>query len=295
VPGTQKCALAGLKKSKCRNPAVCYLDIADKIKVTYRQYNRIERNAYVDKSSAPKRKTVRQKKILTFGRGDHGHPAGLQNEQRFESLSPTARNILQAAWKIVIQEGFHKLSFARIAQLSGEQRGSISYHFGSKEGLVLALIDAYVHDETINVMESTRRTLSDKDRIKVLFEKLTGIATNRQYVLGFAELFPMTFRNAEMLKSMSALYRWYRHSIRIGLNADTDKPHYEELSTLSHLILGMVDGLSIQHMIEPDDPHILQGIKLIKEMVQDYLEKIGHLPSSKVTVNSPAPDKKTQR
>jgi AcrR family transcriptional regulator len=227
-------------------------------------------------------KTCRGEKAkpLDMGRGDYQNPAGLQKEQRFDSLSTTAQNILQASWKIVIEEGLSELSFARIAQLSGENRGSITYHFGSKEGLVLALIDAYVHDATINVIETVGRLSLGEGRGDALFEQVTNIATDQQYVLGFAELFPATYRNPEMLKSMNELYNWYRQSIRFGLDAHKDKPHYDDLDILAHLILGLTDGLSIQHMIEPDNPQILKAVRLMKDMVGAYLEKIGHLSES---------------
>ncbi|MDR0347812.1 MAG: TetR/AcrR family transcriptional regulator, partial [Coriobacteriales bacterium] len=166
-----------------------------------------------ERSNEPQQKNSTQaSRSSLFGDNNHQLPTGLKREQRFESLSKTAQNILLAAWEIVVEEGFAALSFARIAELSGESRGSITYHFGNKEGLILALLDAYTHDTTIGIVEATMRLPLGRDRVEILFTHLSNIAVDRRYVLGFYELFPMTLRNPEMLKSMSDLYDWYRRA-----------------------------------------------------------------------------------
>ncbi|MDR1412933.1 MAG: TetR/AcrR family transcriptional regulator [Actinomycetes bacterium] len=205
---------------------------------------------------------------------DLAHPSGLSDDDYFEDLSGTARNILEAAWDIVINEGFAALSFARIAELSGENRGSITYHFGSKEGLILALIDAFVHNANRAVVERTvNLPPGSPERQDALFDTQQRIAISRQYVVGFAELFPATLRNPDMLASMAKLYEGYRENVAQALGAIVS-PQERENNALSHLIVAMVDGLSIQYTIDGDNAGLDEAIQLMNRLVQQHLEQL---------------------
>jgi len=53
----------------------------------------------------------------------------------------TRQQILEASRQVLLEGGFAGLSTRRIAELGGTQMSQIRYHFGSKEGLVLALFE----------------------------------------------------------------------------------------------------------------------------------------------------------
>jgi AcrR family transcriptional regulator len=54
----------------------------------------------------------------------------------------TARNILEAARTCLLRDGFAALSTRRVAETAGVPLSQIHYHFGGKQGMVLALLDA---------------------------------------------------------------------------------------------------------------------------------------------------------
>ena len=68
------------------------------------------------------------------------------------NLAPTARRILDAAIRVLDQHGFAGLTFERIAREAGENGALIRYHFGSKAGLVSALIDTVIYGEAQQLM-----------------------------------------------------------------------------------------------------------------------------------------------
>jgi AcrR family transcriptional regulator len=53
----------------------------------------------------------------------------------------TKLELLEAARKVLTDEGYAGLSTRRVAEAAGTQMSQIQYHFGSKEGLVLALFE----------------------------------------------------------------------------------------------------------------------------------------------------------
>lgn len=54
----------------------------------------------------------------------------------------TRAQLLTAARTRLLQEGYARFSTRRVAALAGVPLSQISYHFGSKQGLVLALLEA---------------------------------------------------------------------------------------------------------------------------------------------------------
>jgi AcrR family transcriptional regulator len=54
----------------------------------------------------------------------------------------TRAQLLAAARACLVQEGYARFSTRRVADLAGVPLSQISYHFGSKQGLVLALLEA---------------------------------------------------------------------------------------------------------------------------------------------------------
>lgn len=58
-----------------------------------------------------------------------------------EQLSTTKVELLEAARRVLTASGYADLSTRKIAAEAGTQMSQIRYHFGSKEGLVLALYE----------------------------------------------------------------------------------------------------------------------------------------------------------
>ena len=55
--------------------------------------------------------------------------------------STTAAGILEAARRCLLAEGYAAMSLRKVASEAGVPLSQVSYHFGSKSGLVLALLD----------------------------------------------------------------------------------------------------------------------------------------------------------
>jgi len=56
-------------------------------------------------------------------------------------VKPTAEKIIEAARERVLADGYAALSTRRVADQAGVPLSQIHYHFGGKQGLVLALLD----------------------------------------------------------------------------------------------------------------------------------------------------------
>lgn len=61
--------------------------------------------------------------------------------EKSDGRSTTRRDLLDAAQKCLCQEGYARFSTRRVADLAAVPLSQIHYHFGSKRGLALAVLD----------------------------------------------------------------------------------------------------------------------------------------------------------
>ncbi len=71
-----------------------------------------------------------------------------------ERVKETKRELLDAAQQVLLEEGYSGLSTRRVAEAAGTQMSQIQYHFGSKEGMILALFE-YLNDQLIDRQTKT--------------------------------------------------------------------------------------------------------------------------------------------
>lgn len=76
-----------------------------------------------------------------------------------ERVEQTKRELLEAAGRVLIRDGFANLSTRRVADAAGTQMSQIQYHFGSKEGLILALFE----DMNARLVDRQRDTFENPD------------------------------------------------------------------------------------------------------------------------------------
>ncbi len=71
-----------------------------------------------------------------------------------ERVQETKRELLDAAQRVLLEEGYAGLSTRRIADAAGTQMSQIQYHFGSKEGMILALFE-HLNEQLIDRQTKT--------------------------------------------------------------------------------------------------------------------------------------------
>ncbi|MEV0372944.1 TetR/AcrR family transcriptional regulator [Streptomyces sp. NPDC050636] len=65
--------------------------------------------------------------------------------RRQQTSHESSELILKAAAELFAAKGYRQTTFADVAERSGISRGSIPWHFGSKEGLLLAVLERSVN------------------------------------------------------------------------------------------------------------------------------------------------------
>ena len=114
-------------------------------------------------------------------------------------LSPTALRVLEAARRVIVEEGFEKLTLSRISEVSGEKNvAAVKYYFGSKSGLVSVVLDTVLYDAMSTLDAPPGDELCDQgltgltvqtaivnqpsDALTILFEMLPHVLRDEELV-----------------------------------------------------------------------------------------------------------------
>jgi AcrR family transcriptional regulator len=131
--------------------------------------------------------------------------------------------VLEAAKKMLRQNGYSKLSTRDVAAAAGVPLSQIHYHFGSKQGMVLALFehlnsqlldrqDAMFHDSTLTLSQQWDRACNYLDE---------DIASG--YVRVLQELIAASWADSPVAKVIQAsLMGWFKLLVELARRAERE-------------------------------------------------------------------------
>jgi AcrR family transcriptional regulator len=205
----------------------------------------------------------------SLARGE-GLPEPLLLEDPMEALPPTAQRILAAARRLMAEGGFEALKLSAIAAEAGESKASIGYHFGNKAGLVTALVDSFAHESNRELIEETTSAPAGEARVHALIDGETRIAADAESFQSFFDVLPHALRDPDLRERVAALYDGYRETVLRCLDASgPDAP--AEMRPFAMLMIAIVDGLAIQHGLDPDGTDVHAATELWERLAQPLL------------------------
>jgi AcrR family transcriptional regulator len=189
-------------------------------------------------------------------------------------LSPTAARILAAAKRVLFRDGFKALTFETIAREAGENPALIRYHFGSKAGLLTALVDAVMYQESVELIEElTAVPAGDERRAQLLFlhERLPE---DRDAYRMFFELIPHILRDEELQPHLRDLFEWYRRLDAWALKDADDREPAVHIAPMAMLTVAIADGIALQKLADPE-LDVGPAFDLWRRLVLGYVESGG--------------------
>jgi AcrR family transcriptional regulator len=167
-------------------------------------------------------------------------------------LPPTARRLLAAAQDILSERGFAELTITAISQVSGVNRALVSYYFGGKAGLLAALVDTLFQDPDVGYVEELRASRDGAERTEAFLDWQRRVSRAERTNRMLYELLPHALRDPEVRSRFADEYRTYR-AVDAGLLGAAPRDLSErELDSLAAVSIAVVEGLGIQHALDPD-------------------------------------------
>ncbi|MCE4369611.1 TetR/AcrR family transcriptional regulator [Xanthomonas hortorum pv. hederae] len=185
--------------------------------------------------------------------------------------TPTARRrkeqVLAAAADCFRREGFHGSSMAQISAAAGMSSGHIYHYFGSKEGIVAAIVERE-RSELGLLFEEVKAATQQVDVASAIVDKLpVGIARNTDncHVSLLMDILAEASRNSEIAQVIQRSDRELREEVYQFIGGDTPeaKSRYEILGAL-------LEGLSIRVLRNPDLDAVLDQ-EMLRRVVRYVL------------------------
>jgi AcrR family transcriptional regulator len=195
-----------------------------------------------------------------------------QAQGRDIAASPTAVRILEAAKKILSERGYAKLTLQAVEEESGEYRALVAYYFGSKQGLVDAIIDSLMDAEDEALREHLEGIEEPEERVRTLIDEQRQISADWRGFRAFYELLPHIMRDDRLREDLAADYAKSRELDRQTLAAG-GRGGDRDLDKLAALSVAIVEGLAVQFAADQEHFDHEGTYRLWEDMVLAYLRE----------------------
>ncbi|MEI6452839.1 MAG: TetR/AcrR family transcriptional regulator [Actinomycetes bacterium] len=185
-------------------------------------------------------------------------------------LQPTARRIVEVARRLLIEKGYPALSLENIANACGLNKTAIRYYFGNKAGLMEAVVDTWVH-ENIGLVLPGFTARPAKGRLHAFRVAKQQMSENTEVYLAFLELLPAILRDARHSERITELYEWAMEMYSHILGADLPDLSAQEMRGFTQLIIAVVDGLAVQHAINPEKFRTGEAYDMLESIIDTWM------------------------
>jgi AcrR family transcriptional regulator len=192
-----------------------------------------------------------------------------------EERSATARaNLIDAAIKLICDQGFARTTTADIAGLAGLTRGAIQHHFEGRVDLVTTIL----HDVEKRVLDSftaaaPRLGLPLEQRIDILIDGLGSVTRSPTYLAAMDIWF--TSRSDPDLREvvMQSVGRYVEHFRELWHETFSDLVPDETISDCRRVVVAVSRGLIFSRLIAADrkDRSINLTLETTKVLVRHHM------------------------
>ena len=176
-------------------------------------------------------------------------------EMTARRLHPTAKNILAAARRILVERGYHALTLHAIATESGVNKAGVWYYFGGKEQLVLALLEEVAVTESHHFGARPPEDATLDERIDLIVGSAQQVRARVKRFAAFYELLPEASRDAELRAHLMTYYQgWYAWAGEVLTPPGADgKAHARRSAQLGQFASILLDGIFMQMVVAAPD------------------------------------------
>jgi len=216
-------------------------------------------------------------------RGASEEAGGVRRRTQAERTATSNRRMIRAAIRLIARQGYTRTTLAQVGREAGYTGGLVSHHFGSKEGLLRALVERaagrFYRDQLLTATQgkSGLNALCASldtylDELEVREEHMRAL-----YVLMGEALGPV----AEINEVFADLNRGFRLSARAWIQEGMEA--HEIRSDLdpdaeAAVFVGMLRGVATQWMADPRCFDLGAVRESLKDALRRHLELRGQRP-----------------
>jgi AcrR family transcriptional regulator len=187
------------------------------------------------------------------------------------TLHPTALRILRAAKHLLVTKGLAALSLEAIAAEAGVNKAATRYYFGSKSGLIQAVVDEIVLDGCAAVASDVAPHMTDAERVRSFVDNIHRMATDGESYAGYFDILPHAVRDKQLRTRLVYLYElWYDWNVEwLGLTGLLPPALEADLRGLGQFTAAVADGMAVQAEIHGKDYDPDPTLRLLRLFLAD--------------------------
>ncbi|MEV6912569.1 helix-turn-helix domain-containing protein [Amycolatopsis sp. NPDC051071] len=173
---------------------------------------------------------------------------------RAEQQERTHEHLLDAGHRVFLRRGFLAATIEEIAAEAGYTRGAVYKHFGGKEGLWLAIIEAGAESHLQGLREALALATTRDDVIAALHPADVADKDAAKWTAAAAEVLAATARQPETAALIAAIQHRHDDEVVALLDEHSRRLHLESAMPLHQAVvmLGALGiGLALRQTIAP--------------------------------------------
>ena len=174
-------------------------------------------------------------------------------ESTFDDLPPTAARLCLAARRLLVERGFPALTLDAVTRAAGENKASVKYYFGNKDGLLASLVDSLTPpNEITNTMEATSALPPGPERLAAQVRGLRQLFEDTDSFRVLFYLLPHILTDDALRSQIAALYSGYREANVSMFGLPERQVSDQGLhGWVAALVTAAVDGFAVQALLDP--------------------------------------------
>jgi AcrR family transcriptional regulator len=211
------------------------------------------------------------------GKGKKGTATASMSDRRevgiptIDDLTPTARQLLQAARRLLETKGYAALTLKAIGREAGQNESLIGYHFGSKTGLLVALVDWLVYDIVRDLHRRVLGLEEGEDELHLAIEDGGRLIGDVESYRATYDLMPHLLATREGRLRMAQLYATYRELNARALSRGLSQARTAQARAIAAMHVAITDGLALQVLMDPGGVDVRFALELWEGCVRGLL------------------------
>jgi AcrR family transcriptional regulator len=191
-------------------------------------------------------------------------------------VAPLRREqIVRATIRCLAREGYSGLTMKRVSREAGVSQGILHYYFADKRAILVAALETVMADLDRRVAAAQARSGRDpRARLRALIRASLGAALEaREVWVVFVEFWGEMMHDARLRAINAELYVRMRRLIGALVGQGIRAGRFRRVSPTraAAVILGLVDGLSLQMTFDPEAFSVADAARFCEEALGRYL------------------------
>jgi AcrR family transcriptional regulator len=190
--------------------------------------------------------------------------------------SDAPERILDAAYKVLRDDGYVGVTTAKVAAASGQNKAMISYYYGSKQGLVAAVARRVSETLTKEVLAEVDSAKTPGDLVTAMTESLWAVMDRDPGLQRvYFDLSSHAVVDREVGGIMLEMKEGHRAILREVLRGLDAEIAADELDAIAIFIISGLEGLSLERLDRGDSPALRRAVEIFIAAAIDAIEA-GH-------------------